>query len=354
MSSRFDVTAQQDRSIRMIEHAIEAKLNMLSRQGEVPPVGLKASSHLTSTTGGARSTPHGASIYRDAPESGVGFTSTPSVETVRRTGSMTNTPSKPIVFPDIFDGSIDFDDWLANLKLCSEINNWDEDRKAQFLAVKLRGPALQVYADLAEENKGDFEVIVHALKERFSSLGQTNLYRAKLKTRCRRKNEPLPELAGDIGRLVTRAYPNISVEMREEVGKDYFVEALDLPEIRMQVRRAKPESLSEALKVALEEEAFLHIEYKVNANRLGAHACQESSISHSESSEELKCKIDQLQQAVKEIQDTLQSGRFDKKPRKKTWVCWNCNQEGHRQFECPFVPPQVPQPGNSQSKNQEN
>ena len=200
MSSRFDVTAQLDRSIRMIEQAIEAKLNTLSRQRETLPMGLKPSSHSPSPMGGARSTPHGASAYYDAPESGEGLASTPCVETVRSSVSKTP-PSRPVVFPDIFDGSIDFEDWLTNLKLCTEINNWDEDRKAQFLAVKLRGPALRVYTDLAEEKKGSFEAIVHALKERFSPLGQTNLYRAKLKTRSRRNNEPLPELACDIRRL---------------------------------------------------------------------------------------------------------------------------------------------------------
>ena len=74
--------------------------------------------------------------------------------------------------------------------------------------------------------------------------------------RCHRKGEALPELVSNIRRLVARAYPNVSADMKEGMGRDYFIEALDLPEIRMQVRQTKPKTLSMALRVALEEEAF--------------------------------------------------------------------------------------------------
>ena len=71
--------------------------------------------------------------------------------------------------PDTFDGSTDFEERITHLNLCSQINGWSEGQKVKFLAVRLRGAALQVYTDFVDEMKCDFKAVVSALLERFSS-----------------------------------------------------------------------------------------------------------------------------------------------------------------------------------------
>jgi hypothetical protein len=88
------------------------------------------------------------------------------------------------------------------------------------------------------------------MQDRFNPHGQAELFRAKLKARVRRKGETLPELASEIRRLVSKAFPTASVDFREEIGRDYFLDALDSPDVRLQVRRLKPKTLAEALKLA--------------------------------------------------------------------------------------------------------
>ena len=78
-----------------------------------------------------------------------------------------------------------------------------------------------------------------------------------LKTRLRCEKETLSELAQDVNRLVRLAYPSATVDVREQLSKDYFIDALNDHELEWAVLRGKPESVDNALKLALEYESFL-------------------------------------------------------------------------------------------------
>ena len=191
------------------------------------------------------------------PASGIGFSLPPHYPSINVPMDLPDfSVKKPAVMPDYFDGQTSLDDWLTHLDLCSKINGWTEEQKTNFLAVKLKGPALQLYTDLPEAKKHNYVELEKSLQERFSPRGQAELYRAQLKARVRRKGETLPELASNIRRLVVKAYPDVSVEFRDELGRDYFLDALDSPDIRIQVRRLKPKTLSAAVSLATEEEAL--------------------------------------------------------------------------------------------------
>ena len=358
MSSRTDLTGQLNRTIRQLDEEIQSRRARLAEFGVILPQNPDDPCHGSAYLSGrieSRDTPTGVdrvNLVASTPDFDTPNTEYCSLPqcTRKSTCEPKNTTVsvgsvKPIVNPDNYDGSKSFDDWLTNLELCSQINGWSVEQKTRFLAVRLRGPALQVYTDLSDARKHDYSALVKALKGRFSPQGQSYLFRAKLKVRSRRKNEKLPELASDIRRLVVKAYPDISAELREELGKDHFIEALDLPEIRMQVRRAKPVNLGDALTTALEEEAFIQVEYNkvdmLQRIHVGANACQNepctsASLETKQPQEDLKVKIQRLEQAVQELQGVLtkQTGRF-RKPRGPI-VCWNCRQEGHRQYECPY------------------
>ena len=204
----------------------------------------------------------------------------------------------------------------------------------------MKGPALQLYTDLPEEKKCSYVELVSALQDRFNPHGQAELFRAKLKVRVRRKGETLPELASEIRRLVSKAFPTASVDFREEIGRDYFLDALDSPDVRLQVRRLKPKTLAEALKLASEEDTFLQLEcHDENLRRVVyvASTKSETNPKHSNDTEQLQDKINQLEKQVSSLQAQIKIhiGQKQRKP----LVCWLCNQPGHRRIDCPFKVP---------------
>ena len=72
----------------------------------------------------------------------------------------------------------------------------------------------------------------------------------------RRSGESLPELSQAITRLVLRAYPLATVELREIMAMCYFIDALQDGDIRLRLKQGKPTSVTEAVNMAIELEAF--------------------------------------------------------------------------------------------------
>ncbi|MCG8046215.1 MAG: hypothetical protein JAY66_11110, partial [Candidatus Thiodiazotropha taylori] len=113
-------------------------------------------------------------------------------------------------------------------------------------------------SDLTLEVKYDYDRLVAALTNRFEPENQCDIYKAQIKQRMRKKDEPLTELAQDITRLTRMAYPSAVQDLRDTLAKDCFVEALNDAELEMFVCQKEPETLEEAVRVALKYEAFSH------------------------------------------------------------------------------------------------
>ena len=88
-------------------------------------------------------------------------------------------------------------------------------------------------AILRQDQRTNFCSLSSALAARFEPVQQSELHRVTLKTRLRRENETLSELAQDVNRLVRLAYPAATNNVREQLSKDYFIDALNDHEIRM-------------------------------------------------------------------------------------------------------------------------
>ncbi len=137
-----------------------------------------------------------------------------------------------------------------------QINCWSEAEKATYLAVSLRGPALTVLSNMTPEHLYNFRSLVSALDARFGSAHQAELNRMHLKSRARRCDDSLAELAEDVERRTRLAYPNAAASMIELLAKDQFINAIPDDETHLKIRQSRPESLRRALEVALELESF--------------------------------------------------------------------------------------------------
>ena len=77
-------------------------------------------------------------------------------------------------------------------------------------------------------------------------------YRNELRCRCRREGESLRELAQNIQGLMTLAYPGKGdSHIGQHIAMDSFLTALANPDLQMKVRDRDPDTLEEAVKLAL-------------------------------------------------------------------------------------------------------
>ena len=158
--------------------------------------------------------------------------------------------------PGTYDGTGSWSDYLIQFNLIADYYHWSDYDKALQLAIHLRGTAQGVLGDLSQEQRTNFISLTSALAARFEPVQQSELYRAKLKSRVRRKGEPIVELAQDIRKLIRLAYPSATAEVREQLSKDCFIDALNDHDLEWAVLQGKPHSVEDALKLALEYEAF--------------------------------------------------------------------------------------------------
>jgi hypothetical protein len=160
--------------------------------------------------------------------------------------------ARPKMKPAMFDGSTSWEDYLAQFHLVADLNAWSDETKATYLAVSLSGPAREVLTDISVTKRKDFAELTQALSTRFGTENRTDMYRAALKTRTRKRNETLQELAQAIRRLTRNAYPQAPAELRETLAMDTFMDALEDTDTRWKIRQSRPSSLNQALDIAVE------------------------------------------------------------------------------------------------------
>ena len=158
--------------------------------------------------------------------------------------------------PSPFDGKIPWDVYHTQFELLAQLNKWNQGEKAAHLAVSLRDEAATVLTNLPAANRQDYEALTSALESRFGTKNQIDLYRTRLRTRSRTKEEPLAGLAEDVERLVRLAYPEASESMVQVLAKDQFIDSLCDEDMRLRILQSKPVSVRDALQTALELESF--------------------------------------------------------------------------------------------------
>ena len=233
--------------------------------------------------------------------------------------------------PDVFDGKTNLHDYLVHFELIAEINRWNNTEKALELATSLRGDAQGILGDIRAENRHDYEHLVSALKARFQPENQSELYRAQMKGRLRRKNETLSELAQDIKRMIRLGYPNATVEIKEQLARDCFLDSLNDSEMEWTVFQGKPKSIDHALRLALEFEAFQQARKR---NRVPMRAV--SANDHGGINEPLilsnENQVGQYPGHITEpnVRQPVRRNNFQR----KKGPCYYCDKEGHIMAEC--------------------
>lgn len=126
-----------------------------------------------------------------------------------------------------YDDKVSWNAFQAQFETAAKRQSWNDEEKAYQLVISLKGAAVKVLEYLTAAQMQSYACIVRALQRRFGRRQQPEVYRAQLKARTRRRDEPLPQLAQNIEVLVRGAYPMITEETIDMLAKDSFVNALN-------------------------------------------------------------------------------------------------------------------------------
>lgn len=176
----------------------------------------------------------------------------------RLTNSHTHLPksSNVTMKPQLYEGDEDLDEYLAQFEILAEINGWNYATKSLYLAGSLKGGARALLNELDKESRKDYNSLVKVLDNRYGSAEKSELFRAKLQTRMRGKEESLPELAQSIKKLTRQAYPSAQSTITSVLALEHFIDALQDADLRLRLRESNPKSIHEAETLAVRLETL--------------------------------------------------------------------------------------------------
>ena len=263
------------------------------------------------------------------------------------------TMSKPVREPPKFDGKSSWEAFLAQFEIAARMNGWNDEQKAQFLATSLYGNATLILSNMSWSDREDYAKLVMALTSRFGLTHQSDLARAKLKTRIKKREESLPELAESVESLARKAYPDASNDLQDILARDHFIDALYEEDLRLRVRQARPPSLQVALETALELESFqLASRHRTRMFRgaVGNVRLAEETgdeLPSNQGGARCESKLDELNNLMtrwlKEIKagscGRFSNNRYRRSPELEQRKCWTCGVQGHLAKDCKRGPP---------------
>ena len=236
-----------------------------------------------------------------------------------------------------YKGEVPWEDYFAQVKIIKDARGWSYKETAIHIAASLRGPAITVLSGLGEMDRVNYVFLTEALERRFGRSYGPEVYRARLKARTRKRDEPLSHVAQDIEELVRRAFPSMSqIPMGvNDLAVPYFIDALNDRQLQLLVMQGRPRSLQAALTIAIEMESFLQTavttetssrcpgnNYKSWRNNAGSTNPQPTS--------------------PRTPVVTVRPARLPRGPPRAgaerggfEGECWRCGKKGHRRSECP-------------------
>ena len=133
------------------------------------------------------------------------------------------------------------------------MSGWDSEIEVVFwLKQSLSGRA----ADVLYDSCNSVDALWARLESRFGDHLLLQRYQTSLPTRKRQKDEKLLDLASDIRKMADIVYDGIDPYQKEKLVIQHFVNALNSPEVGYDISGKKPNTLEEALEIAMNRETY--------------------------------------------------------------------------------------------------
>ena len=230
--------------------------------------------------------------------------------------------------PQHFSGTDDFEDFLTQFEITSELNSWNYRAKSLHLANCLTGAARALLNELTADQRRDYKNLVQKLTERYGSENRAEVFRSQLKSRTRGKGETIPELAQAIKKLTRQSYPKVSQDVIEALALDHFIDALTETEIRLRLREVGPKTLTEAEKIAVRMEA--HRIADKQRTRLVGRVEQDNQNPDTSKESSLEQQMEKFSKSIESIQKSIQNFVQNQNTRRQHYYQNNQNNYNYR------------------------
>ncbi|KFD49772.1 hypothetical protein M514_09367 [Trichuris suis] len=164
-------------------------------------------------------------------------------------------PSPPVGVPQTYNAAGNCQDWRASFDQCSALNRWTEQGKLQWLAVSLTGNAAWAFGQLTAEQRESYDSCITGLTTLLVPPNVEQLNVSLFRTRRKAKEEDWIAFARELSKLAAKAYPAFSPGVRDALSLERFLIGLGHEEWASTVRRAHPSSLTDAVMMAIQQEA---------------------------------------------------------------------------------------------------
>ena len=131
------------------------------------------------------------------------------------------------------------------------------DNRPHYFALRLRGNALHFYTTLSAAKQTDFNLLVDASWQNYTT--NVDILKARLKAARQQPNQDFSAFLCDIRTLARRAYRAFP-HLVEQIVLTSFIEGLSYATLRWELRKSKPATADDALALAMELISFLEIE----------------------------------------------------------------------------------------------
>lgn len=148
-----------------------------------------------------------------------------------------------------FLGSETWEVWINRFEDVARRRQWDEDEKLDALLPRLQGKVGEfVYGQLPRKLRGDYQLLVRELKNRFRKIETTRTFGSKFSRKVQQYEESIEEYAGELKRLYDKAHPKRDeTTRREDLLRKFFDGVID-EEAGFQVEYVKePIDIDEAV-----------------------------------------------------------------------------------------------------------
>ena len=244
-------------------------------------------------------------------------------------------PEKPVIMPEAFDGvTREWPEYLAYFKSCAELNQWEDQQKAMFLGVRLRGTPSRFFFTMETGRQSNWQHLCEDMGKRFAPASEAAKYKSQFRALRRGPGEAIPLVTDELRKLVTRAYPTATEDLREELVRDQFIEAMTPARLRTRLLELAPVTVQAA------EQQALHLERVWDSHDMGiprhARILEEdnppmlvAAATREEPWSRMSRTLDQLAERLDRMENRGNRARGP-----FMGSCFTCGEKGHKAYEC--------------------
>jgi len=253
--------------------------------------------------------------------------------------------SRPVVLPEKFNGTNNFNEWISHFEGIAAINKWTDEDKKLWLGIRLTDKAHVAFTRLPTSAHQSYEALKLALTERFEPTSKQEVFKAEFESRRKSKTESWGDFGDELLRLVDKAYPALQYQAKEQFALSRYLDQLEPAEVAFGVKQRRPKTINEAVSSTIELESYLMKPAHRNS----------SSVSHAPTDEQLMTEsvravqqdlVGVMQKLVERVEKlelgASQQRRYQPPKRERgsprnpsaPIICRRCNQPGHYARGC--------------------